>query len=102
MTPSLAEGGTTVWSVDRGKTASTTVRMQLSGALSVDLTLGTAKDGFGGHDALSDFEEVLGSKFADVISGGILDESFEAKAATTVSTAETATICCLAAPGMIV
>ena len=43
--------------------------------VSVDLTLGTAKDGFGGQDALSDFEEVLGSKFGDVISGGILDES---------------------------
>jgi len=42
--------------------------------VSVDLTLGTAKDGFGGHDALSEFEEVRGSKFADVISGGILDE----------------------------
>ena len=43
--------------------------------VSVDLTLGTAKDGFGGQDALSDFEEVRGSKFDDVISGGILDEA---------------------------
>ena len=41
----------------------------------VDLTLGTARDGFGSQDALSDFDEVRGSKFGDVISGGILDES---------------------------
>ena len=70
--------------------------------VSVDLTLGTAKDGFGGQDALSDLEEVLGTKFGDVISGGILDDPFGAKAATTVSTADLAMTGCLAAPGMTI
>ncbi len=43
--------------------------------VSVDLTLGTARDGFGGRDVVADFEEVRGSRFNDIIKGGILDET---------------------------
>jgi Ca2+-binding RTX toxin-like protein len=41
----------------------------------VDLTLGAATDGYGGRDAVSNFEEVRGSRFQDVVTGSALDET---------------------------
>lgn len=46
----------------------------------VDLTFGTARDGFGGQDAVSNFEEVRGTRFADRITGGIQDETLRGEA----------------------
>jgi Ca2+-binding RTX toxin-like protein len=41
----------------------------------VNLTLGTARDGFGGNDSVSNFEDVRGTRFNDVIVGSALDET---------------------------
>ena len=46
----------------------------------VNLTLGTARDGFGGHDLVSNFEDVRGTRFNDVIVGSALDETLRGEA----------------------
>jgi Ca2+-binding RTX toxin-like protein len=46
----------------------------------VNLLRGTARDGFGDFDAISNFEEVRGSRFNDVITGGILAETLRGEA----------------------
>jgi Ca2+-binding RTX toxin-like protein len=46
----------------------------------VNLTLGTARDGFGGHDSVSNFEDVRGTRFNDVIVGSALDETLRGEA----------------------
>jgi Ca2+-binding RTX toxin-like protein len=48
----------------------------------VNLTLGTARDGFGGRDVVSNFEDVRGTKFRDVIVGGIGDETLRGEGAS--------------------
>jgi Ca2+-binding RTX toxin-like protein len=43
--------------------------------VTVNLTLGTARDGFGRQDAIADFEDVRGTRFGDVIVGSLFDET---------------------------
>ncbi|MBM6584132.1 hypothetical protein ILT44_28450 [Microvirga sp. BT689] len=46
----------------------------------VDLTLGTARDGFGGHDSVSNFEDVRGTRSGDTLAGSALNETLRGEA----------------------
>ena len=48
-----------------------------SGSVVVDLTAGTATDGFGGTDSLSGIENVAGSTFSDTFTGNSANNDFE-------------------------
>jgi Ca2+-binding RTX toxin-like protein len=47
-----------------------------SRGVTVNLSLGMARDGFGRQDAIADFEDVRGTQFGDVIVGSQFNETF--------------------------
>ncbi len=53
-------------------------------AVKVDLSAGTAQDGFGGTDTVLGIEIVRGSDFHDVLQGSAADESFNGRAGNDV------------------
>jgi hypothetical protein len=63
-------GGSGSHSLDGGGGVNTLDYSGASGAVSVNLATGTASNGFGGTDTLSNIEDVVGSSFADMLTAG--------------------------------